>query len=88
MSSIKRGRLFATFHWNDMYAPDVATNDVLHSAADPISKEPDLKHCAVRVEKRALRRGSGARYFVTLGKLSSKLRGWTIATKRLVQTVS
>lgn len=48
---IKPGVLFATFHWNDLFGPDRAINDVTLRNFDPLSKQPELKHCAVRIEK-------------------------------------
>ena len=40
------GVVFMTFHF-----PDTVTNLLTNSAFDPIAKIPELKVCAVRVEK-------------------------------------
>lgn len=46
---IRAGVVFAPFHWGDLWSEDSAINDATNSAFDPISKQPELKHCAVRV---------------------------------------
>ncbi len=48
---IRPGVVFATFHFGDSFAPGVNLNDVTQSACCPKSKQPELKACAVRVEK-------------------------------------
>jgi ferredoxin-nitrate reductase len=50
---IPRGTVFSTFHWNDERGADLAVNDLLASDSDPISRQPELKHCAVRVRRPA-----------------------------------
>jgi ferredoxin-nitrate reductase len=48
---IRRGMVFMPFHWGDFYALGQVTNTLTHDAIDPISKEPEYKACAVRIEK-------------------------------------
>ncbi|MBE7212592.1 MAG: reductase, partial [Gluconacetobacter diazotrophicus] len=44
------GCCWAPMHWNDLFAPDVAVNEVTSERACPESHQPELKYCAVRVE--------------------------------------
>ena len=37
-------------HWNDLFAPGVAVNEVTSENACPESHQPELKYCPVRVE--------------------------------------
>lgn len=48
-TSIRPGLVFATFHFGDSFAADVNINDLTNPAFDPISKQPELKYCAVRL---------------------------------------
>ncbi len=48
---LRPGVVFATFHFGDGFAAGVNLNDTTHAACDPVSKQPELKACAVRVEK-------------------------------------
>ncbi|MEH3053501.1 MAG: molybdopterin-dependent oxidoreductase [Patulibacter minatonensis] len=50
--SIRRGTVFAPFHWGELFsAPGArAVNAVTIDATDPQSRQPELKHCAVRLE--------------------------------------
>jgi ferredoxin-nitrate reductase len=45
------GLVFAPFHWGDLYNPGHAVNSLTISATDPLSKQPELKFCAVAIEK-------------------------------------
>lgn len=45
------GTLFMPFHWGQDWRADGVVNAVLHNEADPISRQPELKHAAVRLEK-------------------------------------
>jgi ferredoxin-nitrate reductase len=45
------GTVFLPFHWGDLYAPENAVNYLTISATDPISRQPELKYCAVALEK-------------------------------------
>lgn len=40
------------FHWGRLAGPYSAANNVTLAAVDPISKEPELKACAVEVRLR------------------------------------
>ena len=46
--TIAAGQVFMPFHWAQANA-----NQVTQSAFDPISREPNYKQCAVRVERAA-----------------------------------
>jgi ferredoxin-nitrate reductase len=48
---IAPGTVFLPFHWGDLYAPENAVNYLTISATDPISRQPELKYCAVALEK-------------------------------------
>ncbi|TXK48727.1 molybdopterin-dependent oxidoreductase [Pontibacter qinzhouensis] len=51
-ANIKRGVVFLPMHWGKILGNDLnRANNVTNDALDPISKEPDFKFCAVRVEK-------------------------------------
>ena len=52
-AEISPGTVFLPFHWTRLDGPEKPANNLTHGAVDPISKQPELKHCAVRV--RALR---------------------------------
>ncbi|MFT4035283.1 MAG: molybdopterin-dependent oxidoreductase [Patulibacter sp.] len=50
--TIRPGTVFAPFHWGELFsAPGArAVNAVTLDATDPSSRQPELKHCAVRLE--------------------------------------
>ena len=49
---IKKGVVFLPMHWGKILGNDLnRANNVTSDLLDPISKEPDFKFCAVRVEK-------------------------------------
>lgn len=51
-SAIKQGVVFLPMHWGKILGSDLnRANNVTSDLVDPISKEPDFKYCAVRVEK-------------------------------------
>ncbi|AHM62061.1 Nitrate reductase, Nitrite reductase (NAD(P)H) [Flammeovirgaceae bacterium 311] len=51
-ASIKRGVVFLPMHWGKILGSDLnRANNVTSDLLDPISKEPDFKYCAVKVEK-------------------------------------
>jgi sulfite reductase (NADPH) flavoprotein alpha-component len=52
------GTVFLPIHWNELWRPAASPNEATTDAADPISRQPDLKHCAVSV--RAVRRAAQA----------------------------
>jgi sulfite reductase (NADPH) flavoprotein alpha-component len=45
------GSCFAPFHWNDLYGDKLAVNAVTSDRIDPISQQPELKVCAVALER-------------------------------------
>ncbi|WP_224999538.1 nitrate reductase [Cesiribacter sp. SM1] len=51
-SGIKQGVVFLPMHWGKILGSDLnRANNVTSDLLDPISKEPDFKYCAVKVEK-------------------------------------
>jgi anaerobic selenocysteine-containing dehydrogenase len=55
--TIAPGQVFVPFHWAEFNA-----NRVTQSAFDPISREPNYKQCAVRVERASAITGASHRY--------------------------
>lgn len=51
-SDISPGVVFMPIHWNDLWAVRSSPNEATTDATDPISQQPALKCCAVRVTKR------------------------------------
>ena len=49
---IREGACFMPFHWGRMTDKLQAANNITLSAVDPLSKEPELKACAVEVRLR------------------------------------
>ncbi|MEM9252423.1 MAG: nitrate reductase [Planctomycetota bacterium] len=49
--TIRRGVAFATFHFGDRFAKDSNINTLTSPAIDPVSKQPELKACAIRLER-------------------------------------
>ena len=52
IESIREGACFMPFHWGRLAGRFSAANNVTVAAVDPISKEPELKACAVEVRLR------------------------------------
>jgi ferredoxin-nitrate reductase len=52
-AALRPGLLFAPFHWGDLWGEDRAINYLTIAALDPISKQPELKYCAVAAEPAA-----------------------------------
>jgi ferredoxin-nitrate reductase len=48
---VAEGMVFVPFHWGDLFAPGNAANYLTISAIGKIAKQPELKFCAVSVEK-------------------------------------
>ncbi|WP_228183256.1 bifunctional nitrate reductase/sulfite reductase flavoprotein subunit alpha [Streptomyces anulatus] len=48
---VRPGECFAPFHWNDLFGEYLGVNAVTNDAVDPISFQPELKLCAVRLAK-------------------------------------
>jgi ferredoxin-nitrate reductase len=49
--SVAPGQVFLPFHWGDLFVPGNAVNYLTISATDTMSKQPELKFCAVSLEK-------------------------------------
>jgi ferredoxin-nitrate reductase len=51
-ATLRPGTAFAPFHWGELFAPagQGAVNAVTIDATDPVSRQPELKACAVRLE--------------------------------------
>jgi len=49
--SVSRGMVFVPFHWGDLYAEGNAANYLTISAIGRVAKQPELKFCAVALEK-------------------------------------
>lgn len=47
--NVEPGTVFAPFHWGDLWTDGGSLNNATHDAADPISKQPELKGAAVRL---------------------------------------
>ncbi|MGQ0630429.1 MAG: molybdopterin-dependent oxidoreductase [Sporichthyaceae bacterium] len=45
------GTCFASFHFNDAFGPDLTINAVTNDAVDPVSFQPEFKHCAVMLTR-------------------------------------
>ena len=46
---VPAGVAFMPIHWNELFAPAASPNEATSDAHDPISKQPALKCCAVRI---------------------------------------
>jgi len=49
-TDIRRGLLFLPMHWGEMTAKNGRANSLTQSAVDPVSKQPEFKHAAIRIE--------------------------------------
>jgi ferredoxin-nitrate reductase len=49
--SVSRGMVFVPFHWGDLYSDGNAANYLTISAIGRVAKQPELKFCAVNLEK-------------------------------------
>ena len=49
-TDIRRGLLFLPMHWGEMTAKGGRANSLTQSAVDPVSKQPEFKHAAIRIE--------------------------------------
>jgi ferredoxin-nitrate reductase len=49
--AVSEGTVFVPFHWGDLYAPAQAANYLTISATGRVSRQPELKFCAVSLEK-------------------------------------
>jgi assimilatory nitrate reductase catalytic subunit len=51
---VQSGSAFAAMHWNGQFVASGGINETTLAAVDPHSKQPELKHTAVRVERAEL----------------------------------
>ncbi|MDQ6992356.1 MAG: molybdopterin-dependent oxidoreductase [Mariprofundus sp.] len=49
-TDIRRGLIFLPMHWGEMTAKGGRANSLTQSVVDPLSKQPEFKHAAVRIE--------------------------------------
>ena len=49
-ANLQPGCCWAPMHWNDLFAPGVAVNEITSETSCPESHQPELKYCPVRVE--------------------------------------
>ncbi len=49
--SVPAGTAFAPMHWGDEFVSGSIANNATLPAIDPVSKQPELKHAAVRISK-------------------------------------
>ncbi|MFV0664471.1 molybdopterin-dependent oxidoreductase [Denitromonas sp.] len=79
--TVRPGQCFVPMHWGgNAMAGRLGINALMPSAADPTSKQPELKHAAVQVDKlteghalMAMRRVTGDDPFAVLGALRQQL---------------
>jgi len=57
-SGVAPGMVFMPFHWGDLYSEGNAVNYLTISAIGRVAKQPELKFCAVNLEKVVVRTGS------------------------------
>jgi ferredoxin-nitrate reductase len=58
--AVSPGMVFVPFHWGDLFAPENAANYLTISATGRVAKQPELKFCAVQLEKVPSAQGGGA----------------------------
>jgi ferredoxin-nitrate reductase len=58
--AVRPGMVFVPFHWGDLYAEGNAANYLTISAIGRVAKQPELKFCAVSLEKIPAPRGEQA----------------------------
>ena len=51
---LKPGQAFAAMHWGGRSLSHAGVNQLMLAATDPVSKQPELKHAAIRVERAEL----------------------------------
>ena len=50
-NDLRSGQLYIPMHWNGQFMSGMGSNALINGSFDPVSKQPELKHAAVRVEK-------------------------------------
>ncbi|MDN4547261.1 bifunctional nitrate reductase/sulfite reductase flavoprotein subunit alpha [Pseudomonas sp. C32] len=48
---VRQGNCFAPFHWSDVFGEHLAINAVTNDAVDALSQQPELKFCAVALQR-------------------------------------
>ena len=51
LSGVAAGMVFVPFHWGDLYGEGNAANYLTISAIGRVAKQPELKFCAVNLER-------------------------------------
>jgi anaerobic selenocysteine-containing dehydrogenase len=51
--TIRQGTCFLPFHWGRLHGVEKSANNLTLAARDPLSKQPELKACAVRLRRLA-----------------------------------
>ncbi|CAE6922564.1 Assimilatory nitrate reductase large subunit [Pseudomonas marincola] len=49
--SVRSGQAYLPMHWGDRFLKGLGTNALTLPAVDPLSRQPELKHCAINIEK-------------------------------------
>jgi bacterioferritin-associated ferredoxin/formylmethanofuran dehydrogenase subunit D len=49
--AVPEGVVAAPMHWSRTFDSEAVVNELTHRALDPVSKQPELKHAAVQVER-------------------------------------
>jgi nitrite reductase (NADH) large subunit len=49
--ALQEGVVAAPMHWSRTFHSEAVVNEATHRAIDPVSKQPELKHAAVKVER-------------------------------------
>nr|WP_298143213.1 nitrate reductase [uncultured Pseudomonas sp.] len=49
--SVRSGQAYLPMHWGDRFLKGLGTNVLTQPAFDPLSKQPELKHAGIEVEK-------------------------------------
>ncbi|WP_238914589.1 nitrate reductase [Achromobacter insolitus] len=52
--ALPSGQVFLPMHWGSAYMAGQGVNALTNPATDPISRQPELKHCAIRAEPAGL----------------------------------
>jgi ferredoxin-nitrate reductase len=66
-SGIAPGMVFVPFHWGDLFGEGNAANYLTISAIGRVAKQPELKFCAVNLEKVPLPRGENGPQMISRG---------------------
>jgi assimilatory nitrate reductase catalytic subunit len=53
-AGLAAGHVFLPMHWGSRYLAGMGINELTLPAVDPVSRQPELKHCAVRIGKAEL----------------------------------